>query len=116
MNSCCPRHNIWMGALWQHQSKTSQRTNNCYVVTTSQLSCEEILQKFWTLEEAPEIKQTFSPVEKLVVEDFTVHHKRDKDGRFIVRLPFKSDVTHLGESRPQALKRFLSLERRLHNL
>ena len=33
-----------------------------------------------------------------------------------MRLPFKSDVTPLGESRPQALKRFLSLERRLHSL
>jgi hypothetical protein len=40
-------------------------------IATSQLSCEEILQKFRTLEEAPEIKQTFSPVQKLVAEDFT---------------------------------------------
>jgi hypothetical protein len=71
---------------------TIAREATTMFVTTSQLSCEEILQKFWTLEEAPEIKQTFSPVEKLVVEDFTVHHKRDKDGRFIVRLPFKSDL------------------------
>ena len=60
--------------------------------------------------------QTLSPVERLAVEDFTVNHKRDHDGRFVVRLPFKSYVTPLGESRPQALKRFLSLERRLHSL
>ena len=60
--------------------------------------------------------QTLSPVERLVVEDFTVNHKRDHDGRFVVRLPFKADVTPLVESRPQALKRFLSLEWRLHSL
>jgi hypothetical protein len=85
-------------------------------VSTSQPSCEEILQRFWTLEEAPETRQTLSPVEKLVVDDFNLNHKRDADGRFIVRLPFKSDVTPLGESRTQALRRFLSIERRLHNL
>ena len=77
-------------------------------VAASQPSTEEILQRFWSLEEAPNTMQTFSPVERLVVDDFTVHHKRDTDGRFIVRLPFKSDVAPLGESRPQALKRFLS--------
>ena len=82
----------------------------------SQPSTEEILQRFWSLEEAPNTMQTFSPVERLVVDDFTVHHKRDTDGRFIVRLPFKSDVAPLGESWPQAFKGFLSLERRLHSL
>ena len=85
-------------------------------VATAQPSTQEILQRFWSLEEAPNTMQTLSPVERIVVEDFTVNHKRDHDGRFVVRLPFKSDVIPLGESRPQALKRFLSLERRLHSL
>lgn len=35
-------------------------------------------------------------------------------GRYEVRLPFKQNPPILGESRPQALRRFLSLERRLH--
>jgi hypothetical protein len=77
-------------------------------VATSQPSCEEILQRFWTPEKAPETRQTLSPVEKLVVDDFNLSHRRDADGHFIVR--------PLGESRTQALRRFLSIERRLHNL
>ena len=61
-------------------------------VAASQPSTQEIFQRFWSLEKAPNTMQTFSHVERLVVEDFTVNHKRDHDGRFIVRLPFKSDV------------------------
>ena len=44
---------------------TIAREATTMFVTTSQLSCEEILQKFWTLEEAPEIKQTFSQLKNL---------------------------------------------------
>lgn len=57
-------------------------------VAASQPSTEEIIQRSWSLEEAPNTTQTFSPIEKLIVEDFTVNHKRDNDGRFIVRLHF----------------------------
>lgn len=40
--------------------------------------------------------------------------KRDMDGRFIVSLPFREAVKDLGESRNIALRRFLTLERRLN--
>ena len=66
-------------------------------VAAAQPSTQEILQRFWSLEEAPNTMQTLSSVERLVVEDFTVNHKRDHNSRFVVRLPFKSDVTPLGE-------------------
>ena len=61
-------------------------------VAASQPSTQEILQRFWSLEEAPNRLQTLSPVERLV-EDFTVNHKHDHDGCFVLRLPFKFDVT-----------------------
>ena len=66
------------------------------------------------LEEVPKAKQPVTPINKLVLQDYNRHLQRDEDGNFIVRLPFKPDVTPLGKTRPQALKRFLSLERRLH--
>ena len=96
------------------ESATHQATTT-FVVTT-QPKCEEILQKFWTLEEVPKTKSTLSPIERLVVEHYAHHHRREKDGRFLVRLPFKPNSTPFGKSQPQALKRFLSLERRLHHL
>ena len=81
--------------------------------TTSIPSCDETLQKFWTLEEPPKARLPLAPLDKLVVQDFDQRHKRDETGRFVVRLPFKPQSSSLGESRPQALRRFLSLERRL---
>ena len=81
--------------------------------STSSPSCEETLHKFWTLEEPPKIKLPLSPTDKLVVQDFDRSHKRDETGRLVVKLPFKPQGPPLGESRPVALRLFLSLERRL---
>lgn len=47
------------------------------------------------------------------MQDYDRSHKRDETGRFVVRLPFKPQEPPLCESRPLALRRFLSLERRL---
>ncbi|XP_078357312.1 uncharacterized protein LOC144642205 [Oculina patagonica] len=81
--------------------------------STSFPSCEETLHKFWTLEEPPKPRLPLSPADKLLVQDFDRSHKRDETGRFVVRLPFKPQGPPLGQSRPLALRRFLSLERRL---
>ena len=42
-------------------------------------SCEETLKKFWTLEEPPKAKFPLSPLDKLVVQDFEEHHKREEN-------------------------------------
>ena len=52
-------------------------------------SCEETLNKFWTLEEPPKPKLSQSPTDKLVVQDFDRSHRRDATGRFVAKLPFK---------------------------
>ena len=65
------------------------------------------------MEEPPKAKFPLSPLDKLVIQDFEEHHKREENGRFIVKLPFNPQRPTLGESRPQALRRLLSLERRL---
>ena len=44
---------------------------------------------------------------------FDSHHYHDTQGRFVVPLP-KRSTTGLGESRSQAVRRFLSFERSLH--
>lgn len=40
-------------------------------------------------------------------------HYRNRNGRYVVKLPINSELHSLGASKPQALKRFLSLEKRL---
>ena len=96
-----------------YQSSTEVTTLHA---STSLPSCEETLHKFWTLEELPKPKLPLSPIDKLVVQDYDRNHRRDQTGRFVVRLPFKPQKPALGQSRPLALRRFLSLERRLQRI
>ena len=56
-----------------------------------------------------------SPIEeRMVLRHFESNHFRNKIGRFVVPLPKRSDAKTLGESRSQAVRRFLSLERSLN--
>ena len=56
---------------------------------------------------------SLTPEEKYVVDHVKDNHSRDEEGRFVVPLPRKATSPSLGESRSQAVKRFLTLERSL---
>ena len=56
-----------------------------------------------------------SAEERSVVRHFQETHSRSETGRFIVPLPRNPQGQTLGESRPQAVRRFLSLERSLYS-
>ena len=75
---------------------------------------DDLLRKFWEIEEIPNDQSYLTPEERLVVQHFKDNHSRSEDGRFIVPLPKKPHAKSLGESRSQAVRRFLSLERSLH--
>ena len=66
------------------------------------LSGDDLLRKFWEVEESPPKGPVLSVEEKAVVQHFKSHHSRTTDGRFVVSLP-KMDVKSLGESRSQAV-------------
>ncbi|KAB0802699.1 hypothetical protein PPYR_04885 [Photinus pyralis] len=68
------------------------------------------LQKFWEVENF-EIPREYASENEECEVNFINTSSRDVDGRFIVQLPLKG--CELGESGATALKRFLSLERRL---
>lgn len=71
----------------------------------------ELLTKFWEVEEVP--RQRVRSAEQLLCEQtFTANTRRDENGRYIVRIPFKPDAPELGSSRPIALKRLLQMEAR----
>lgn len=73
---------------------------------------QKCLSKFWEVEETP-LKPPRSNDENACEEHFTRYTKRDKDGRFVVKLPFKENPEKLGNSWEIAIKRFMSLERKL---
>jgi hypothetical protein len=74
-------------------------------------SLQKLVTKFWEVE-------NFDSDKILTVEDqkcediFNQTHARDFKGKFILRLPFKSDPPNIGATRDLALKRFYALERK----
>ncbi|GFW34715.1 DUF1758 domain-containing protein [Trichonephila clavipes] len=71
------------------------------------------LKQFWELESVP--KDIPSKDEDELCESIFVNsHIRNADGRYILKLPFRDDLS-IGDSKEGALKRFYSLERILHS-
>ena len=79
------------------------------------LTDDDILRKFWEIEEKPITDIVMSGEERSVVHHSDVNHTRTELGSFVVPLPGRSGVDPLGESRSQAIRRFYSLERLLHS-
>jgi hypothetical protein len=55
-----------------------------------------------------------SAEDRLVEEHFTTNHEHDADGRFIVKLPFNASPANIGTTRDIAMKRYFTLERKIH--
>ncbi len=73
------------------------------------MSGDDILCQFWEIEESLHNAPAFSMEEHAVVQYFETNH-RTPSGRFVVPLPKKQAI---GESRSQAVRRFISLEKSL---
>ncbi|XP_074115214.1 uncharacterized protein LOC141537907 [Cotesia typhae] len=69
-----------------------------HLISTSQL--HELVSRFWEQEEVPASHQeSFSAEEAECEAHFIATHSRDSSGRYIVRLPFKSNAPSLGYSK-----------------
>ena len=79
------------------------------------LSGDDLLRKFWDIEECPKNASSHSPKERKVVRYFQQNHTRNEDSRFVVPLLKNPHAKPLGKSRSQAVRRYLSLERSLHS-
>ena len=85
------------------------------VCHTSIEANDDVIRKFWEIEEPPnQAVSHLSQNERIAVQHFKTNHTRKQDGRFVVPLPKQSNDMILGESRSQAVRRFLSLERSLN--
>lgn len=75
---------------------------------------DETLKKFWEIEEVPRKKKKFTTEEIECEKVFNESYRRLADGRPQVKLPFKENPFEvLGQSRNQAVARWLSMERKL---
>ena len=93
------------GNVFESKACSSLQTLCCTV------GLDNVVKQFWETENLPERK--FLSSEDIKCEDiFCSETRRSKEGRYIVPLPLK-DMDPFGDSYQIALRRFLSLERRL---
>ena len=50
-------------------------------------SCDDVLRRFWEIEDSPLSEVALSPEERAVVHHFELNHYRQSSGRFVVPLP-----------------------------
>lgn len=88
------------------------KIEQCFSITTDDLSKQ--IKTFWEIEEIS-TRDSWSEEEKACDNYFTKTINRGKDGKFIMRIPFKinpNTPNFLGDSLEGAKKRFFQLERR----
>ncbi|XP_017465717.1 PREDICTED: uncharacterized protein LOC108358756 [Rhagoletis zephyria] len=88
-------------------------TFSTQVVEGSADSLGDLLKRFWEQEEVPSAP-THTYDDEFCEELYKNTTYRREDGRYVVKLPFKSafpDSTALGHSRPAAQQQYLSIER-----
>ncbi|XP_011858396.1 PREDICTED: uncharacterized protein LOC105555956, partial [Vollenhovia emeryi] len=82
----------------------------CHIAQQSTLQGQ--LEKFWKIEEL-DSRTHLTEQEQACEEHFYQTHTRDRQGRFIVRMPLKDNYVQLGDSYDTAKRRLLTLERKL---
>lgn len=93
------------------QSNTYNKNIQCNHVIMTKSTVDQLLPKFWELEELPQKKQ-LSEEEEECEKHYLNNTTRLPTGRFCVKLPLKDSPDCLGDSYKQAKRRFLNLEKR----
>jgi Pao retrotransposon peptidase/Family of unknown function (DUF5641)/Protein of unknown function (DUF1759)/Putative peptidase (DUF1758)/Integrase zinc binding domain/Integrase core domain len=92
-------------------SKEPRTTTFCALSLPTNSDLQNELKRFWEIESC-DGPRPMTPEERLVEKHFTDTVRRQPDGRYIVNLPVKPNISKLGESRLIALRRLYALERR----
>lgn len=100
------------GYVIMGQVDTEYSTPINLLTLREETSIEQILTKFWELEQVP--KREIPDLDAIECENiYKTTVSRDISGRFTVALPFKSSPKNLGNSRVSAENRLKTLEKRL---
>lgn len=72
----------------------------------------DVLRRFWEIEERTLVRERTA--EQQCETFFVQKHQRTADGRYVVGIPLRSDISEIGSSREAALRRFHALESRFN--
>ncbi|CAK9800717.1 hypothetical protein ANTPLA_LOCUS7241 [Anthophora plagiata] len=116
---CVGQHKEDSGLIWQKTQlgwvlggriswPRSEKIQRCHLVTNRDLYNQ--IERFWQVEEVDIATKTdIDRCEAL----FRATTRQNKDGRYIVQIPFNDRLENLGTSRHQAETRLRSIERKL---
>lgn len=93
-------------------TRTTLYTSRAIEIAQSNEELHRLIEKFWEIEAIPSEKLP-TPEERECERIFIETHTRDPDGRYIVQLPFNSQIGRLGASKYIAEKQWYAMERRL---
>ncbi len=85
----------------------------CRRVEKHEDTADEICERLWKIDQIPGEEEQLSSEDQKALDYFNTTTTREEDGRVMVKLPRKSPVPQLGESRSIAEQRFLQNERSL---
>ncbi|XP_045462033.1 uncharacterized protein LOC123672092 [Harmonia axyridis] len=83
----------------------------CHISVEEQM-CNAV-KRFWQIDELEIAKNDLLNDSEFCNKHFIENYKRDPEGRFIVKIPFKPNHSELSNTRQLAINRFHSLERKL---
>lgn len=86
---------------------------SCHIMCN--LSLDNMVKKFWELEECPTSTRPLTPQEVDCEKNYVSSVRRTESGRFIVSMSWSKHPDNLGDSYHTAKRRFLNLERRLES-
>ncbi|XP_050599186.1 uncharacterized protein LOC126926913 [Bombus affinis] len=90
-------------------SPSTQSGTHSFHITTADLQTD--LSRFWEIDEGPSTTH-LSEAELQCEEHFRNHVRRNKEGRYIVALPFNEKLPTIGTSKSVAMSRLAALSRR----
>lgn len=104
--------------IYQTDNETSQ-IHNSQIKRSLHIHTErtvpdlsQIMQRFWEVENIPDIRKR-SPEEEECERLFMKNHTRNRDGRYVVHIPFNDKIKLLGKSKSIAIRQFFSIERKM---
>ncbi|XP_066585397.1 uncharacterized protein [Prorops nasuta] len=96
-----------------NRQECGYRTLQISVLNSAEDHLSEILKQFWLVEEVPMLQDKLSPENSWCEKFYETTHSGKSDGRYIVRLPLRSEPPHCADStRRLAYNSFLALMRR----
>ncbi|XP_066590622.1 uncharacterized protein [Prorops nasuta] len=109
---------IFSGSFSRHSLRIKDSNQRLQIVSVHSLvedSISKILELFWAIEEVQTLPRILSPEDEYCERFFQNTHFRNSEGRYILRLPLKSELPKVADqTRRLAITSFYSLRRRFN--